>query len=121
GLHIATPRRGVLRGECAADGGVSCRAAAPAPPAGARRRRPVGDAAAEPPRAEQEPGMKFVPLLAAGVGVALVGGLIVYFGAGAVLRSLVAVGFVGFAAVCLIHLVLIGVMGVAWRALLPDG
>lgn len=65
--------------------------------------------------------MRLVPLLAAGAGVALVGGLIVYFGAGAVLRALVAVGLVGFAIVCAIHFVLIGVMGVAWRALLPGG
>jgi len=65
--------------------------------------------------------MRLVPIVAAGLGVALVGGLIAYLGAGPVLRSLVAVGAAGFAAVCLIHLVLIGVMGVAWRALLPGG
>ncbi len=46
-------------------------------------------------------------------------GLVGYFGAGAVMRSLLAVGGVGFVAICAIHLALIAVMGLAWRALLP--
>ena len=63
--------------------------------------------------------IRLVPILAAIVGLAVVGGLVVHFGAGAVVASLIAVGWLGFAAICLIHLGLIAVMGLAWRALLP--
>ncbi len=63
--------------------------------------------------------MKPVSLLAAATGIVLIGVLVVHFGAAAVARSLLAVGWVGFAAVCLIHLALIAVMGIAWRILLP--
>jgi glycosyltransferase 2 family protein len=57
--------------------------------------------------------------LAALVGLVLIAGLVAHFGFGAVARSLAAVGWAGFAAVCLIHIALIVVMGVAWGALLP--
>jgi putative membrane protein len=63
--------------------------------------------------------MKAWPLLAAILGVAAMAALVGYFGAGAVMRSLLAVGGTGFVAICVIHLVLIAVMGLAWRALLP--
>ena len=52
-------------------------------------------------------------------GLALIGMLIGYFGADAVFRSLLAVGWAGFATICLIHLALMAVMGIAWWALLP--
>jgi putative membrane protein len=52
-------------------------------------------------------------------GLALIGILIGYFGADAVFRSLLAVGWGGFATICLIHLALMAVMGIAWWALLP--
>ena len=63
--------------------------------------------------------MKAWPILAAITGVAAMAALVGYFGAGAVIRSLLAVGGTGFLAICAIHLVLIAVMGLAWRALLP--
>jgi putative membrane protein len=63
--------------------------------------------------------MKALPILAAVVGLAAIAALVGYFGAGAVMRSLLAVGGFGFAAICAIHLVLMAVMGLAWRALLP--
>ncbi len=63
--------------------------------------------------------MKALPILAAIAGVAAMAVLVGYFGAGAVLRSLLAVGGAGFAAICAIHLALTGAMGLAWRALLP--
>jgi glycosyltransferase 2 family protein len=63
--------------------------------------------------------MKAFPILAAIVGVAAIAALVAYFGAGAVMRSLLAVGGGGFAAICAMHLALIGAMGLAWRALLP--
>jgi putative membrane protein len=63
--------------------------------------------------------MKALTILAAIVGVAAIAALVGYFGAGAVMRSLLAVGGFGFAAICAIHLVLMAVMGFAWRALLP--
>jgi glycosyltransferase 2 family protein len=63
--------------------------------------------------------MKSVSILAAAIGIVLIGVLVIHFGAGAVARSLLAVGWAGFAAICLIHLALIAVMGVAWWVLLP--
>jgi glycosyltransferase 2 family protein len=63
--------------------------------------------------------VRLVSAVAAIAGLALIGGLVAYFGADAVIRSLLAVGWAGFGAVCLIHLVLIAVMGVAWWVLLP--
>ncbi len=63
--------------------------------------------------------MKPASFLAAAIGIALVGGLLIHFGAGAVWHSLLAVGWAGFAAICLIQTVLIAVMGIAWWALLP--
>jgi putative membrane protein len=63
--------------------------------------------------------MRLVPILAGVGGLAVTAWLVVHFGAGAVAHSLLAVGWLGFAAVCLIQLALIAVMGIAWRALLP--
>lgn len=63
--------------------------------------------------------MKPASILAAVIGFGLVGALVAHFGAGAVTRSLLAVGWAGFAAVSLIHLALIAVMGIAWWMLLP--
>jgi glycosyltransferase 2 family protein len=63
--------------------------------------------------------MRFAPVIAALLGLAVGGGLIAHFGAGAVAATLFSVGLFGFAAICLIHLGLIAVMGLAWRALLP--
>src|SRR5216683_6216745 len=63
--------------------------------------------------------MKAWPILAAIAGVAAMAALVGYFGAGAVMRSLLAVSGAGFIAICAIHLVLIAAMGLAWRALLP--
>jgi putative membrane protein len=63
--------------------------------------------------------MKAVPILIAIIGMAVMAVLVGYFGAGAVMRSLVAVGGAGFVAICAIHLTLTAGTGLAWRALLP--
>lgn len=63
--------------------------------------------------------MKAFPIIAGGVGIAVTAALVAYFGAGAVVHALLTIGLGGFAIVCAIHIVLIGVMGLAWRALLP--
>lgn len=63
--------------------------------------------------------MQKLPVVAAAAGVALMAALVAYFGLDAVWHSLQAIGWVGFAAVCAIHLALIAVMGLAWWALLP--
>ena len=63
--------------------------------------------------------MRRASIVAAMAGLALIGVLVGYFGADAVIRSLIAIGWAGFATICLIHLVLIAVMGMAWWALLP--
>jgi hypothetical protein len=63
--------------------------------------------------------VRLVSAVAAIAGLALIGVLVAYFGAHAVIRSLLAVGWAGFGTICLIHLVLIAVMGLAWWVLLP--
>ena len=63
--------------------------------------------------------MRVASFLAAMAGLALIGILVGYFGADAVVRSLIAVGWQGFAIICLIHLALMAVMGIAWWILLP--
>ncbi len=63
--------------------------------------------------------MRRVSVAAAAVGSALIAALVIHFGWDAVLRSLFAIGWRGFGAILLIHLGLIAVMGIAWRALLP--
>jgi glycosyltransferase 2 family protein len=63
--------------------------------------------------------MRPVSILAAAIGLALIGALVAHFGAGAVARALLAVGWAGFAAICSVHLALIAVSGIAWWALLP--
>jgi putative membrane protein len=64
--------------------------------------------------------VRFIPVISAAVGLTAIGALVVYSGADAVMASLLAIGWSGFAAICLIHLVLIVVMGLAWRALVPE-
>jgi glycosyltransferase 2 family protein len=63
--------------------------------------------------------VRLAPVIAAIVGTVLIGGLVAHFGAAGVLRTLLAVGAAGFAAICLVHLVLIAAMGAAWWVLLP--
>ncbi len=63
--------------------------------------------------------MRFVPVVVAIFGLTMIAALIGHFGVGAVTRSLLAVGWPGFAAICLVHLGLIAAMGIAWWALLP--
>jgi glycosyltransferase 2 family protein len=64
--------------------------------------------------------VRLVPVVGAAAGLAVIGALVAYFGAGAVVRSLLAIGWSGLAAICVIHLALVAVMGIAWRALVPD-
>jgi putative membrane protein len=64
--------------------------------------------------------MRVLPIIAALAGLAIMAALVGYFGAGAVMRSLLAVGWTGFAAICLIHLVVISLEGVAWRLLVTQ-
>jgi putative membrane protein len=63
--------------------------------------------------------MKTLSIVTAGGGFVIIAGLVAYFGVDAVAHALVSVGWFGFAAICLIHLSLIAIMGIAWRVLLP--
>jgi len=65
--------------------------------------------------------VKLFSVLAGIVGLTVIGALVAHFGVSAVTRSLVAFGWTGFMTVCVIHLALIGVMGIAWGVLLPPG
>ena len=49
---------------------------------------------------------KFIPIIGAAAGLTVIGALVAYFGADAVIRSLLTIGADGFAAICLIHLAL---------------
>jgi putative membrane protein len=60
-----------------------------------------------------------IAIIAALAGLGIIGALVGYFGAGAVLRSLLAIGWRGFAAICAIHLAVIAAEGIAWRLLVP--
>jgi putative membrane protein len=61
--------------------------------------------------------MKAVSIFGLLAGVAVAIALVLAFGVSAVTRSLVAVGWRGFAMICLIQLVLVAAMGLAWRGL----
>lgn len=63
--------------------------------------------------------VRAISLAALLAGLALAAALVAVFGAGAVVRAFVAIGWRGFAVICLIHLGLIAAMGVAWRGLVP--
>jgi putative membrane protein len=63
--------------------------------------------------------VKLFSVLAAVLGLSLIAALVFHFGPQAVTRSLIAVGWTGFAAVCSIHLALMAVMGIAWGVLMP--
>ncbi len=63
--------------------------------------------------------MRLVPILIVAAGIAAMAALVLHFGVGAVWGALGAVGWLGFAAVVLIHLALMVAMGLAWYALLP--
>lgn len=63
--------------------------------------------------------MKIFGAVSAMTGLAVIVAMIAYFGAGGIVRALVAIGWTGFLAICLMHLALIAAMGIAWRALLP--
>jgi glycosyltransferase 2 family protein len=61
-----------------------------------------------------------IALLLLLVGVALATGLVAWFNAGAILATLVAIGWSGFVLVCGFHFLLIAINGVAWHVLTPD-
>jgi hypothetical protein len=63
--------------------------------------------------------VKLVSGLAGLAGLTFIAVLVAHFGVSAVTRSLVAFGWTGLTIVCVIHLALIAVMGIAWAVLLP--
>jgi putative membrane protein len=63
--------------------------------------------------------VRTIPIIAAAMGLTAIAALVAYFGAGAVIRPLLAIGWSGFSALCLLQLALIAAMGIAWRALAP--
>ena len=64
--------------------------------------------------------MKLRIVLIAALGAALAVYLIVFVGVGAVFSAAIALGWGGFAILCLYTLAVFLVLGMAWRALLPD-
>ena len=54
------------------------------------------------------------------VGVAAATGLVAWFNAGAILATLIAIGWGGFVLICGFHFCLIAINSVAWHVLTPD-
>ena len=52
--------------------------------------------------------------------MAVATGLVAWFNTGAILATLVAIGWGGFVLVCGFHVCLIAINGIAWQALTPD-
>lgn len=65
--------------------------------------------------------MKIFAVLAGLAGLLATIGIVAHFGVADVGRSLVAVGWPGFLAICLYRLVPLLLLGSAWRTILPDG
>jgi glycosyltransferase 2 family protein len=65
-------------------------------------------------------GMRRASILIFLVGIAVITVLVVSRGAGAVWHALAAVGWSGFALLCLCHIGLFGLMGLSWRMIVPD-
>jgi len=63
--------------------------------------------------------MRLASITLAAAGSALIAVLVIHFDAAAVIRALLTIGWHGLAAITLIHLALIAVMGIAWWTLLP--
>lgn len=107
------------RRACAANEGVRPGAAAAALFAASCRGRTRGSPSRIriPPLAvaADEAGLGF----RCGNRLTLIAALVVHFGAGPVARSFLALGGIGFAAICFIHLTLIALMGIAWWLLAP--
>jgi putative membrane protein len=61
-----------------------------------------------------------LPILAVTAGIVVMVALVLHLGAGSVAAALIAIGAVGFVTVCLIHVVLMAIMGLAWSVLLPE-
>jgi putative membrane protein len=64
--------------------------------------------------------MKRIAVLAFIVGLAVITFLVFTHGAAAVWHALAAIGWRGFALICLCHLALIGLMGLSWRVIVPN-
>ncbi|HUB95301.1 MAG TPA: lysylphosphatidylglycerol synthase domain-containing protein [Stellaceae bacterium] len=64
--------------------------------------------------------MKRLAVLAFIAGIGVITVLVFSRGAGAVWHALTAIGWSGFAIVCLFHLALIGLMGISWLVLVPE-
>jgi putative membrane protein len=63
--------------------------------------------------------MRIATIIAALAGLLLGAGIIAHYGFGPVAGALLAVGWGGFAAVMAFHLTLYGVLGLAWRSVVP--
>src|SRR5260370_33520382 len=94
------------RRTCAAHEGLRSRVAS-TPFSAEARRHCAGRAAAPCRRGARKTRVRVVSAVAALVGLALIGALVVYFGADAVIRLLLAVGWAGVGRVCLMPSVLV--------------
>jgi putative membrane protein len=64
--------------------------------------------------------MRIVTIIAALAGLLLGTSIVAYYGFSEVIRALLAVGWGGFAAICAFHLALYGLLGLAWRVIVPS-
>lgn len=71
-------------------------------------------------RKDERPDSMRIAVLLLLVGVAVATGLVAWFDTGAILATLVAIGWGGFVLICGFHFCLIAINGVAWHALTPE-
>jgi len=63
--------------------------------------------------------MRIIPIIGAVIGLCLIVVLVAEIGAAPVADALITIGWLGFCAICVVHLVVVAGMGLAWRALVP--
>lgn len=70
-------------------------------------------------RKDERPDSMRIAILLLLAGVTAAAGLVAWFDAGAILATLVAIGWGGFVLICAFHFCLIAINGIAWHALTP--
>lgn len=63
--------------------------------------------------------MKVVSVIGAIAGLSMIAVFVAWIGAGPIAQTLFTIGWLGFFAICLVHLAVIAAMGLAWRAVVP--
>jgi putative membrane protein len=63
--------------------------------------------------------MRVITIIGAIAGLCVIAALVIDVGLAPVADAFLTIGWLGFSAICLIHLMVVGGMGLAWRAIVP--